>query len=625
MRQLVSAAAAIFLSKGSEYISNANDTEILTRWALTALFGCSGMFFLLGWALGNALYAMPAMLYVPGLCSIPIIIAAPSLAVVYPYYHQCIANPLVSIISALLATIYLFTISTSSSNSPERLTHFTNSNVLKWRMQSLILCILLVFTSLHTISDCLRCGRGSGTSCTSSGTEINDNKNNISSHRTTGSVSCIWRCPLQDGSVLSIIENSPEDNPVLRYRVMRLNHAVMGGIWILPEREAGRPVYTTFHLQAAARLLLNNNINGEEKGEKRDHREERNSGNVRGGKQDQQQRSLHIGLGAGTAVQVLQQRGFMTDVVELYQEIIDAAQSHFGLILGTIDNSTTTSTSNVTGGTAFVGDALKVVPSLKNNVYDVVILDVFSGGFSTSSGSTSFFPLKIRKKEEPTIATELSSAAFFQVIKQKMKQDSRQNNDINGVLAVNYVGMQDSTELAQLVCTLKQVFTSVRYFRDTAGEVDEDDRAADEEKGKEAAGNEEKRRQSRKKHANKLNNFVIMATDNTNTNRNSGNASKAGANGNTVDLFSASQREILKLGDGPLDEMEVDVLSRLAKNELPVGWATEKACEGILAGGDGDGNKGAAQRAHQALTGLHNAAAHWRTMRVQFGDEVWTL
>jgi hypothetical protein len=72
--------------------------------------------------------------------------------------------------------------------------------------------------------------------------------------------------------------------------------------------------------------------------------------------------------------------------------------------------------------------------------------------------------------------------------------------------------------------------------------------------------------------------------------------------------------------------MEVDVLSRLAKSELPVAWATQEACENVLSGGGGsDGKKGMMVKSHLALARLHNAAAHWRAMRVQFGDEVWTL
>jgi hypothetical protein len=270
---------------------------------------------------------------------------------------------------------------------------------------------------------------------------------------------------------------------------------------------------------------------------------------------------------------------------------------------------------------------LKVIPTLEDSIYDLVILDVFSGGFPTSTDtsflSSFFYPSKRgqedKENDEISVSRQLSSAAFFREIKQKMKHGSG-----NGVLAVNYVGMQDSPELAQLVCTLKQVFTSVRYFKDTEGEEDDDDGEVEEE------GDKGKRR---KKDVDSLGNYVIMAIDNnsntSSTSDSTGATSKAGVGGGSAsDLFSAAQKEILNLGGGPLDEMEVDVLSRLAKSELSTAWATQETCERILRGGSGgDGNrkKGAVQRSHKALAGLKDAAAHWRTMRVQFGDEVWTL
>lgn len=633
MHRLLAASAAIFLNKGSEYISTADDTEILARWALTALFGCGGVFFLLGWALGNALYALPAALYAPGLCSIPIIIAAPSLAAVYPYYHQCVANHVVGIFSALMATTYLYTISaTTTFSSSGARTHSSHGH--KWRMQAQIMCLLLLFTSFRSISSCLHCG---GTINT------RNNNNSRTAESSPPRTGCTWRCPLQDGSLLSIIENSPEENPGLRYRAMRLNHAVMGGIWTLPKQEAGRPVYTAFHLQAAARLLLSER--NEEKENSIDQKnsgiKEKNAKSIEKLQQRQGRRSLHIGLGAGTAVSVLQRRGFSTDVIEIYPEILDAAQTHFGLQIYMKNNGTTTGICNEAGiGIGMVGDALKVVPALKNSTYDLVILDVFSGGFPTSTDSSFFnsffYPSKRRRRrseqEEKESAGKLNSAAFFKEIRQKMKSGSSVGDSSssssssagNGVLAVNYVGMQDSPELAQLVCTLKRVFASVRCFKDAEGGGEGDDEVVDENEGKE----EDRSTRGREKHAHKLGNFVIMATDNSDSDMNSDAGGRVAGRATADALFSSAQREISELGDDPLDEMDVDVLSRLPESELSVAWATSETCGVVLGNGDGQGRKvmkGAARRSHRALAGLHNAAAHWRTMRVQFGDEAWTL
>jgi len=627
MHRLLAASAAIFLNKGSEYIQSANDTEILARWALTALFGCGGAFFLLGWALGNALYAMPAALYAPGLCSIPIIIAVPSLAAVYPYYHQCIANPVVSTFSAVMATTYLYAISAPSSAAAAARTH--SNSVHKWRMQGQIMCLFLLFTSYRSISACLHCGDFTSTST------MQNKRNSPSTLETRPSrTGCTWRCSLQDGSLLSIIENSPEENPVLRYRIMRLNHAVMGGIWILPEQEAGRPVYTTFHLQAAARLLLSDKEDVESSNnQKISGNEQRNTKNI-AKQRRQRRRSLHIGLGAGTAVSLLQRRGFVTDVIEIYPEIIDAAQTHFNLNIRTNDINNTSTSNEAEIGIAIAGDALKVVPSLKDRNYDLVILDVFSGGFPTSSDSSFFkaffYPSNRRSgkesKETEESVFKLSSAAFFEEIKRKIKNDSSDGDGSidNGVLAVNYVGMQDSPELAQLVCKLKRVFASVRCFKDAEGGGGEE-KLDEQNKGKQADSNT----QGPEKQADRLGNFVIMATDNSNAGAGTSTAGTAAAGTAAAkDLFSSAQREILELRDGPLDEMEVDVFSRLAKSEVSVAWATRDTCKNVLGGGEGQGKKvvkGAAQRSHRALAGLHNAAAHWRTMRVQFGDEVWTL
>lgn len=67
---------------------------------------------------------------------------------------------------------------------------------------------------------------------------------------------------------------------IARFRLLRLGHSIMGGVFLAPAQIAGHSVYSAFHLQLAGAAI------------------------VPGGR-----RSLHIGLGAGTAVRGMQRAG----------------------------------------------------------------------------------------------------------------------------------------------------------------------------------------------------------------------------------------------------------------------------------------------------------------------------
>jgi hypothetical protein len=96
-----------------------------------------------------------------------------------------------------------------------------------------------------------------------------------------GALGVLWSCELQHGGRLGIAEGLHRSgSEEYRYRLMRLDHSVMGGQWVAPEDVAQQSIYTAFHVQQVPRLLRPGGA-----------------------------RSLHVGLGAGTAVAGMQRRG----------------------------------------------------------------------------------------------------------------------------------------------------------------------------------------------------------------------------------------------------------------------------------------------------------------------------
>ncbi|KAL4419959.1 hypothetical protein ABPG75_007057 [Micractinium tetrahymenae] len=211
-----------------------------------------------------------------------------------------------------------------------------------------------------------------------------------------GRYSSVVQCETAGGGRLGVIEGTYKGQ--YRYRLLRMDHSVLGGEYIAPADVAGQPIYTAFYLQQAAVLL---NPNGT--------------------------RSLHVGLGVGTAVKGMQRMGITADSLELVPEVLAAAQGFFAL------------QPSLGGGRALVGDALREVPALAASHagrYDYVLHDVFSGGGT---------------------AAPLMGTPFFRQLSRLLAPA--------GVVAVNYYGGK-GPGLKETWCRLRLAFDHVRAFAD---------------------------------------------------------------------------------------------------------------------------------------------------------------
>lgn len=109
----------------------------------------------------------------------------------------------------------------------------------------------------------------------------------LSSGELDSRVVVVWKCPLQSGGVLQVVDvdvvmedekdekdekderasdnNSDRDihrrGEAYRLRAVRLGHAIMGGVWTAPPEVAGMPIFSAFHLQAATGAIFVDNSN----------------------------------------------------------------------------------------------------------------------------------------------------------------------------------------------------------------------------------------------------------------------------------------------------------------------------------------------------------------------------
>lgn len=210
---------------------------------------------------------------------------------------------------------------------------------------------------------------------------------------------------------LSVIEDNEK-----KFRVLRCDHSLLGGNWLLPpdpkgKRQVSEPVFAVFTMLEAVRLV--------DRGSKE-----------RGG----QEKALNIGLGVGTAPSALITHGINTTIIELDPIVHLFAVKHFGLPQNHL---------------AYLGDAVGIVETKKAEEaeqYDYIIHDVFTGG------------------AEPV---DLFTFEFLSCLNQMLKP--------NGVIAINYAGDLALPSTSLVYRTILEIFPSCRVFREDEQIADENE------------------------------------------------------------------------------------------------------------------------------------------------------
>ncbi|CZT20757.1 related to spermine/spermidine synthase family protein [Ramularia collo-cygni] len=172
------------------------------------------------------------------------------------------------------------------------------------------------------------------------------------------------------------------DNSDLQYRLLRADHSLLGGEWLLTtnrkEKEGWlvpESVYAVFSILESVRLL-------------------RLTPEV----PETQAQALVIGLGIGTAPKALISHGINTTIVELDPVVHSFATQYFGL---------------PTNHTAVLQDAVSWVSSASSTGgihYDYIIHDVFTGGAEPLSLFTASFLKNLRSLLTPNGAVALNYA-----------------------------------------------------------------------------------------------------------------------------------------------------------------------------------------------------------------------
>ncbi|KAI5207873.1 spermine/spermidine synthase [Aureobasidium subglaciale] len=195
------------------------------------------------------------------------------------------------------------------------------------------------------------------------------------------------------------------------YRVLRCDHSLLGGEWLVTEerRRQGittpEPIYSVFEILEAVRLVET----------------------PRSGAPDSEKSALVVGLGIGTAPKALIAHGISTTVVELDPKVHEYAVKYFGL---------------PSDHTAILEDAVHWVQTESENAtmqYDFIIHDVFTGGAEPLPLFTDKFLGNLRSLLTP-----------------------------DGVVAVNYAGDLADSSTKQIVNTINLAFDrQCRMFRDS--------------------------------------------------------------------------------------------------------------------------------------------------------------
>nr|POF22220.1 polyamine aminopropyltransferase [Quercus suber] len=206
---------------------------------------------------------------------------------------------------------------------------------------------------------------------------------------------------------ISVLESNS-----LHYRVLRCDHSLLGGEWLLTnprvEKEnwkVNEPIYSVFAMLEAVRLVeLSPQI------------------------PDPEAKALAIGLGIGTAPAALIKHGIDTTIVELDPTVHKFATTYFAL--------PSNHTAVLSDAVAWVAAASQSSPPKQ---YDYILHDVFTGGAEPLSLFTLDFLTQLRALLTP-----------------------------NGVLALNYAGDLSLPLTRHVLHTITTVFDhQCKAFRDT--------------------------------------------------------------------------------------------------------------------------------------------------------------
>jgi len=235
----------------------------------------------------------------------------------------------------------------------------------------------------------------------------------------TAPTRAVWRCPLREGGVLQVVDVDVDEE--YRLRAVRLGHSIMGGVWTAPADVSGMPIFSAFHLQAALGAVYAATASA-------------SSSTTATASPVDNKRSLHVGLGIGGSVTLLQGLGYTSDCVELHPQMVQVAREFFHL-----------------NGTACqIGDANQLlVPTTGRNAnalpleaYDVILVDIFSGDAD---------------------AVVRNSKGLFDAIAQSSM--IREEKTRHQQVVVNYFGIQ-GYQLHALYETIRQSFSDVHVYRE---------------------------------------------------------------------------------------------------------------------------------------------------------------
>ncbi|MCJ1278141.1 hypothetical protein MMC21_005956 [Puttea exsequens] len=189
------------------------------------------------------------------------------------------------------------------------------------------------------------------------------------------------------------------------FRVMRCDHSLLGGEWT--NKPEGPPAKLNEPIYAIFVMLEAVRLV------------------VANTKEDDMKRALVIGLGVGTAPAALIAHGVDTTVVEIDPVVYDFTTKYFNL---------------PRNHTPFIGDAMKVAQNLatEQKTYDYIIHDVFTGGAEPIELFTQEFLTDLKGLLSPT-----------------------------GVIAINYAGDLLLPSALSVIATVRSVFPSCRFFRET--------------------------------------------------------------------------------------------------------------------------------------------------------------